>query len=177
MGKLIYTIVSVKNNPEKLTDLLSAMKGVAGENLSAVTVDGISAIVSEIEKGQLVADRQNALLFAGIIENLKQHFTILPMRFGSVADSDETVKMLMVKNYAGFYNNLQNVENKFEFGLKIFCDTEKLKEELGKKLEIDNETSKKPNSETKSSVYREYVNKKLNEHRLEEILLRCLLLK
>jgi hypothetical protein len=171
MNKLIYSIVYVKNNYENLKDLLSTMEGFAGAKLSAVTFDGISAIVSEIEKDKLTADQPNAILFAGIIEKLEQQFTLLPMRFGSKVDSTEIIYNMLEKNYPEFQKNLQKVENKFEFGLKIFCDTEKLKEELMAKLEANKETSQKADTETKNSVYREYVNKKLKEHRLEEMLL------
>ncbi len=171
MHKLIYSILSVKNNSEKLNALLSTMNGFAGAKLSAVTVDEISAIVSEINKDELIANQPNAILFAGIIEKLEQQFTLLPMRFGSTMESIGHINNMIEKNYPEFQDNLLKVENKLELGLKIYCDTEKLKEELRAKSEVDKEISQKDAAEVKNSVFKEYVNKKLKEHRLEEMLL------
>ena len=168
---LIYSILSVKGDSEKLNDLLATMKGFDGAKLLAVTVDGISAIVSEIKKDELTASQPNAILFAGIIEKLEQQFTLLPMRFGSIMDSSEMIEKMLKINFPEFQKNLQKVENKSEFGLKIFGETEKLREELKAKTEAETETSEKAGTETKKSVFKEYVNKKLKEHRLEESLL------
>lgn len=169
--KMIYAIVSLNNNPDKLGSLLSGMKGITGEDLDAVTFNEISAVVSDIKRADLIADQSHAIAFAGIIENLEQHFTLLPMRYGSMMESTDSVYKMLEKNYPEFQQNLQKVENKYEFGLKIFCDTEKLKAELRTKSEGDSKTSDQPAPEIKNSVYREYVNKKLKEHRLEELLL------
>jgi hypothetical protein len=171
MDKLIYSIVYVKNNSEKLNTLLSAIKGFSGTKLSAVTVNEISAIISDINKDELITNQPNAILFAGIIEELEQQFTLLPMRFGSTMESIGHINTMLEKNYPEFLNNLLKVENKFEFGLKIFCDTEKLTEELRTKSEEKEATSQKADIEIKNSVFKEYVNKKLKEHRLEEMLL------
>jgi hypothetical protein len=169
--KMIYAIVSLNNNPDKLGSLLSGMKGITGEALDAVTFNEISAVVSDIKRADLIAGQANAIAFAGIIENLEQHYTFLPMRFGSIMESTGSIQKMLEKNYPEFQNNLQKVENKSEFGLKIFCDTEKLKAELKSKSEEVSETSQKPVTESKDSVFREYVNQKLKAHRLEEMLL------
>ncbi|NQU50969.1 MAG: GvpL/GvpF family gas vesicle protein [Bacteroidetes bacterium] len=170
MDKLIYSIVYVKNNSSKLDALLSTMEGFSGAKLSAVTVNDLSAIISDINKDELIANQPNAVLFAGIIEKLEQQFTLLPMRFGSTMESIGQINTLLEKNYPEFLNNLLKVENKFEFGLKIFCDTEKLKEELRAKSEGEKEISQNADTEIINSVFKEYVNKKLKEHRLEEML-------
>jgi len=58
-----------------------------------------------------------------------------------------------------------------EFGLKVFCDSEKLKEELLTKTKDGIKSPANPAHEIENSVFREYVNKKLKEHRLEELVL------
>ncbi|MDP2336263.1 MAG: GvpL/GvpF family gas vesicle protein, partial [Bacteroidota bacterium] len=151
--------------------LLSGMKGIAGAELVAVSFDQISAVVSDLEKADLIANQTNAFAFASVIENVEQQYPLLPMRFGSIMESTDSVQQMLEKNYPEFQNNLQKVENKSEFGLKIFCDTEKLKAELKSKSEAMNETSQKPASESKDSVFKEYINQKLKAHRLEEMLL------
>ena len=171
MDKLIYSVLYPKNNSEKLNTLLSSMKGFAGAKLSAVTVNEISAIISDINKDDLVANQPNAILFAGIIEELGQQFTLLPMRFGSTMQSIGHINNMLEKNHSDFQNNLLKVENKVEFGLKIFCDTEKLKEALMAKSEKEEVSSQNVDTEVKNSVFKEYINRKLKEHRLEKMLL------
>jgi len=171
MDKMIYSILSVKKDPEKLDTLLRSLKGIAGADLYAVSSDQISAVVSDINRPDLIANNSNAIDYAGVIETLARKFTLLPMRFGSVMDSIGSINNMLVKNYSEIQNNLQKVENKYEFGLKVFCDPEKLMSELSLESEATNETLQTSYSEMKTSVYREYVNEKLKEHKKEEILL------
>ncbi|MFH1159570.1 MAG: GvpL/GvpF family gas vesicle protein [bacterium] len=171
MDKLIYAILSVKKNPEKLPALLVGMKGMSGVDLFVVSYDKIAAVVSDIYKANLITDRSNAIEYAGVIETLARQFTLLPMRFGSLMESNEAIINMLERNYHDIQQNLLKVENKCEFGLKIFCDSEKLKAELRVKSQADTKAPAKPAPEIKNSVYRDWVNKKLKEHRLEELLL------
>lgn len=171
MGIMIYSILSVKKNPTKLNALLNGMKGISGVDLHEVAVDEITAIVSHTARANLIVDRSNAVEYAGVIETMAQQFTLLPMRFGSEMDSTDAVNKMLERNYQEIQHNLRQVENKYEFGLKVFCDSEKLRAELVAKSEFDARKSEKPDPEIKNSVFREYVNKKLKEHRLEELML------
>jgi len=168
---MIYAIVSVKKDSEKLNTLLSGMKGISGAGLCAVNFNEISAVVSEIKRADLIADKSNAIDYAGVVETLAQQFTLLPVRFGSVMESSEAIIKMLERNYDAIRDNLQKVEGKWEFGLKVFCDSEKLKAELQAKSEAGIKPPVNPAPEIENSVYRDYVNKKLKVHRLEELLL------
>ena len=167
MSIMIYAILSVKKNPGKLNALLAGIKGLSGVGLYAVSVNKITLAVCDMNKAEIIADKSCAIEYAGIIETLAQQFTLLPVQYGSVMESTDTIKKMLERNYAEIQQNLLKVENKFEFGLKVFCDSEKLMTEL----EDANETVQKSGSEIKNSVFREYVNQKLKEHRREEMLL------
>jgi len=167
MGIMIYSILSLKKNPRKLNTMLAGIKGISGVGLYAVSVDKITVVVCDINKAEIIADKSCAIEYAGVIETLAQQFTLLPVRYGSVMESADAIKKILERNYNEIQRNLQKVENKFEFGLKVFCDSEKLMAEL----EDANETVQKSGSEIKNSVFRKYVNQKLIEHRREEMLL------
>jgi len=173
MGKLIYAILSGKPGSEMLKALFAGMKkGIAETELAVVSSGQISAVVSDIVKADLVANQANAITFADVIEILAQQYTLLPMRFGSVMESADSVSMMLERNYEEIQKNLQKVENKVEYGLKIFCNSEKLREQIKPKSEELILSPGKPDSETSNhSIYRDYVNNKLKEHRLEELLL------
>ncbi|MEI7501350.1 MAG: GvpL/GvpF family gas vesicle protein [Bacteroidota bacterium] len=171
MEQMIYALVSEKTDHGKLAASLSGMKGIAGVNLYAVSFDQISAVVSDIKRADLIAGKSTAIEYAGVIETLSQQFTLLPMRFGSLMESNEAIIHMLEKNHPDIRQNLSKVENKYEFGLKVFCDSGKLMAELRVKSEASPLPSATPAPEIKNSASRDWVNKKLNEHRLEEMLL------
>jgi hypothetical protein len=169
MHKIIYSLVLVKKNPKKLNRLLSGMHGISGADLSVIFFDEIAAVVSDIKNANIITDKTNAVEYAKVIENLSQQFTLLPVRYGSIMESVELIHNMLERNYLEFQQNLQKVENKVEFGLKVFCDSKKLKEELKAKTEVELITE--PAQGNKNSIYRNYLNKKLKEHQFEELLL------
>ena len=168
---MIYAIVSVKGDPEKLKVLLGGLKGISDADLYAVGCGGISAVTGDSAKADLIADKSSAIAYAGLIETLAQQFALLPVRFGSVMESTEAIMHMLERNYNDIQLNLQKVEGKWEFGLKVFCDSEKLKADLQEKSEAGSKISANPPPEIEKSVYRDYVNQKLKVHRLEELLL------
>jgi hypothetical protein len=171
MELFIFAILAVKNDSVKLDSMLNGMSGISGADLHQVSFDEITAVVSDIDRRSLVADSANAIAFAGVIENLAQQFTLLPMRFGSIMDSAESITQMLKRNFTEIQQNLSKVENRTEFGLKVFCDSEKLKAILIEKSASEVLPDFQPDSEPNISVFREYVNKKLQAHRLEELLL------
>jgi len=168
---LIYTLSAVKKYPEKFETLLSGLNGISGASLYVVKCKEISAVVSDIKKADLIASRSIVLEYAEVIDNLAKLFTLLPMRFGSVMESIDAIADMLERNYCEIQLNLLKVEDKLEFGLKVFCDSEKLKEELLTKTKDGIKSPANPAHEIENSVFREYVNKKLKEHRLEELVL------
>ncbi len=171
MEKLIYSLVSVKNNREALNALLAEMKGISGGDLFVVATDEVAAVVSDIERSGFATDRSMAIEYAGLIEIMSQQFTLLPVRFGSVMESSDKILKMLERNYHDIQQNLQKVDNKCEFGLKILCDPEGIMADLKGKTEAMINTNVTPSAESKNSVYREWVNKKLHEHRLEEMMI------
>ena len=168
---MIYATLSSNKNIDEINGLLSSIKGISGADLYSVKLDEISAVVCDINKIEVVADKENAIEYAEVIENIWKQFTLIPMRFGSILDSKDAISNMLSKNYSEFKDNLLKVENKCEFGLKVFCDSEKIIAEL--KENSNNEIGLTPSieNENTNSVFRNYIDKKLKEHRFEEFLL------
>ena len=170
MEKLIYAILSIKDHSEKLNALLAGIRGIDGADLFAVTFDDITVVACDLKKGYLIADRSKAFAYAGVIEALSEQFTLLPLRFGSVMESTDAIVKMLERNYTDIDHNLLNVDYKWEFGLKVFCDAEKLMEELKTKPATGSITLTNAGTATENSICRNWVNKKLEEHRQEELL-------
>jgi hypothetical protein len=171
MGRMIYSIIKATEEPSQLDAVLSGLHGISGANFKLVQRDDILAVTCSVERKDLVADRSNALDYAGVIDELSMTCTLLPVRFGSVMESEDEILKMLERNYQGIQDNLLKVEGRVEFGLKVFCDSEKLKarpEIFGKSnIKIFDKTPGRQNN----SVYLDYVNKKLIEYRIEEALL------
>ncbi len=171
MEKMIYTLIAVNKGSGKLDQLLLDMKGISGVALNTVCLNGIAAVVGGNNKSDLISDKANALEFAGIIDKLSHGFTLLPMRYGSFMESTDAIALMLERNYQEIEQNLRKVEGKFEFGLKVFCDSEKLKASIILKTEAETGSTTNASPEVKNSVFREYVNAKLKAHRLEELMI------
>lgn len=171
MELMIYSILSVRNSAEKLKLMLAGMTGISATNLFTIPFDEICTVVGDIPKDGFTANGSKVLIYAELVETLSEQFTLLPMRFGSVMESGLAIRNMLERNYFGIQRNLLKVEGRHEFGLKVYCESEKLKAELLAKTDAGIKAPVKPVQETEVSVYREYVNKKLKEHRLEELVL------
>lgn len=169
MELLIYAILSVQNDSEELDSMLTGIKGISGAGLYPVSFQTVMAIVSDINRTELIANSSNAIAYAGVIETLAQYFTLLPMRFGSMMESTGDILRMLERNHPEIEKNLLNLQNKVEFGLKVFCDSEKLKEELIGKSEAKTARLIPQTPDPQISVFREYVNKKLEEMLLSHV--------
>ncbi len=172
MAMLIYAVLQTKPGSGNLNTIPEDIKGIREELVYAVPFKEITAVVGNINETNVIPDKLDVIAYAGVIEKLLQKYTLLPMRFGSKMESNEAIKNMLENNYTEFQKNLQKVENKVEFGLKIFCDAEKLKQDLLKKSEVKEVSPPHKSIESKNSVFTDYINKKLKEHRYEEMLLR-----
>ena len=169
MSKLIYAFVASNSSPAELSLLLKCIRSLSGTNLEAIPVRGVVAIVSDLSRNDLVADKLSAIAYAGIIEELVKSFTVLPVRFPSFLGSASEVEALITRNLEGILANLNKIENRAEFGLKIFCDKNVLKETLWQKgNEGEGQQESLDLTAGRPSVYREWVDKKLKEYQLEE---------
>jgi len=169
MELLIYAILSVQNDSEELDSMLTGIKGISGAGLYPVSFQTVMAIVSDINRTELIANSSNAIAYAGVIETLAQYFTLLPMRFGSMMESTGDILRMLERNHPEIEKNLLNLQNKVEFGLKVFCNSEKLKEELIGKSEAKTARLIPQTPDPQISVFREYVNKKLEEMLLSHV--------
>ncbi len=171
MEKLIYSIIKGTENPAQLISVLNGLRGISGAKLEVVSCERIAAVVCSVQKNAVVTDRSGTLEYAGLVDNLSKEFTLLPVRFGSVMESNDEIRKMLQKNYKEIEKNLLKVEGRVEFGLKVFCDPEKLQARFNAKGEAEIKTVDNTVKGQNNSVFKDYVNKKLIEYRIEESLL------
>lgn len=169
MNKIIYAILDSQNSDLIPKDLLTEKTGVAGAVLYPVSFINISAIASNCGSGKQTWVKESVLEFAGVIEKLSEHTNLLPVRFGTILQSDDVIRQLLLNNYDDFESNLKKVANKAEFGLKVLWDYEKLKNEIKDKsgsVEIKAGDYFKQNT-----VHTNYLLGKMKQHKLDDAVL------
>lgn len=167
--QILYAIVTSPGPPEILTKRLAEIKGINGSELFAFSYNGLTAVLDETSREKASATTANALAYAKVIDELFRYDTVLPLRYGTLMDSEGSVVALLKKYGATFKQNLQRLANKEEFSLKVLWDYEKGSNKIRQQMETD-ETNTQPlfpgNSATK-----EYLLQKVKEHRFENSLL------
>lgn len=170
MGKFLYAVLGPNCDKSEINDFLNSIRGISGSSLYALSFNDISVAVSDISSSKLKISKELAIDFARVIEELSQKLTLLPVRFGTLLKSDEDTRQLLIDHYGSFVDNLQKVEGKEEFGLKVLWDYAKCSEMI--KVKADNEGLKADNYFSKSTVITNYLLDKIKKHKLEDALLK-----
>jgi len=89
--------------------------------------------------------KTNATLHEGIIDQVMKNVCVIPFKFGTLFNTDESLKPMLEEYGDEFKTILSKLENKEEWGVKIYCDTGKLKagvvNDEPEILEIENQIS------------------------------------
>jgi hypothetical protein len=170
VDKIIYAVMGNNCSQEELSNLVKGIWGISGSSLYALSFNNISIAVSDFSASKFVIDKEIAIDFARVIEQLSRKLTLLPVRFGTFLKSDEDILKLLNDHYDSFYNNLIKVWDKDEFGVKVIWDYAKGSEKI--KEESDKEDVKSDTYFSKSTVHTNYLLEKIRKHKLEDALLR-----
>lgn len=147
---------------------------------------GLYAVVSKVKASEFseenlkknLADLEwikvEASIHEKVIEGVMKYTCVIPFKFGTIFKSEDNLKAMLEEHAQALKEKLKNLEGKEEWGVKIYCDLEKLKEviieEDGEILNIDKEiNSSSPGKayllkKKKEELLNIAVNKKLNEY-------------
>lgn len=166
LSGMLYAITVLPDQPEFLLSFLSTVRGVDNSKLSVISHNGLMAIFGETVKGKAVANTENVLMYATVIEAMFRNFTVLPVRYGTLMDSEKAVIALLEKYGKAFKQNLSRLENKEELSLKVLWDPQKGNDKIRQQLQAYRAVA----PFTGNSVSKEYLLRKLKEHQFENAL-------
>ncbi len=92
--------------------------GGRGDMVSTIGYQDISAVISSTPMDQYVIDQENMLSHEKVIETVMKDFTVLPVRFCTIASSAEELRTMLRRRYSELKGLLKDMDNKFEMGLK-----------------------------------------------------------
>jgi hypothetical protein len=116
-GKYMYCIVRCQE-PQQFATL---GVGERGDIVHTVHAFNLAAVVSDSPVVEYDTSRRNMMAHTKVLEEVMRDFTILPVRFGTIAPHPQAVKEQVLERRMGELNGLLNdMEGRAEMGLKAF---------------------------------------------------------
>ena len=125
-GKYMYCII------RSLEPRQFATRGIGerGDIVHTVHFVSLAAVVSDSPVVEYESSRRNMMAHTRILEEVMQEFTILPVRFSTVAPSAEIVQKVLKQRSIEFHDLLAEMEDRVELGLKTFWYEKVIFEEI-----------------------------------------------
>lgn len=117
IGQYMYCIIRAPE-PRQFTALGI---GERGDIVHTVHFMSLAAVVSDSPVIEYDSSRRNMMAHTLVLEEVMREFTILPVRFGTVAPSVEAIQEQVLKRrYSELNDLLAEMEGRVELGLKAF---------------------------------------------------------
>jgi len=182
-NRLVY-LYCVTNEEPKLTETKDLV-----DNLYFFCHRGLYAVTSKVKESEFgeeglkknMADlewvKANASTHEKIIEQVMANADVIPFKFGTLFNTDDSLKAMLEEYSEEFKTILRKLKDKEEWGVKIYCDTNKLKESVINNepeiLKIEGEIKSSPPGKAfflekkKTELLAQEVNRKINEYSQE----------
>ena len=100
---------------------MESVTGIFGNQVFLYPASDLAVIVSEHDPS-INLDQKSAVDHAHVIADCFKHSTVLPFRFGTVYQDDETLRRSIRTNQRNFLSNLDRLRGKAEMHLKVTLD-------------------------------------------------------
>ena len=156
------------------------------DNLYSVCHQGIYAVVSKVKESEFSKENLKKNLsdmewvkikvdiHEKLIEEVMKDACVVPFKFATLFNTENNLKAILKEHVEELKRNLENLEGKEEWGVKIYSDIEKLKRSLIQEdkefLKIEEEISSSSPGKAfflkkkKEELLNIGVNKKINEY-------------
>lgn len=115
-GRYLYAITDAVEHP------VCGDIGVNGATVYPVSQGPIVALVSDITEKRIRPERKNLVAHHAVVKRLMEQTTVLPVAFGTIADSPKAVREILKENSGTFVEQLDRVRGKVEMGLRVTWD-------------------------------------------------------
>lgn len=113
-GKYIYCII--QTNEERNFGPMGI--GDRRDEVCSICYRDLSVVISSSPMTKYVISRENLISHEKVIETVMKDYTVLPVRFCTIAASAQEIRELLRKRYVEFINLLRDMDNKVELGVK-----------------------------------------------------------
>jgi hypothetical protein len=119
-GKYLYCIIRIpaSGSPDQFATLGI---GERGDVVEPIQFRDLAAVVSDSPAIDYDQSRRNMMAHTKVLEEVMETFTILPVRFGTVApEPEDVVEKVLKPRYDELCDLLVEMEGRIELGLKAF---------------------------------------------------------
>src|SRR5207248_69521 len=99
--------------------------GIGEGAVRLVTYDDLAAVVSDAPQHHYDINRENLLAHQRVITQAMTRSDVLPVSFGTVADSDQEVQELLKRAFDHLHQHLALVQGCIELALKVLWNEER----------------------------------------------------
>jgi Gas vesicle synthesis protein GvpL/GvpF len=93
--------------------------GIDGNAVHTVTDGAVSAVVSTVSRSRIRPERRHLAAHQQVLKRLMAETSLLPLRFGTIADDAKAVRRLLFLHQERFLTQLRRVAGKIEMGLQV----------------------------------------------------------
>lgn len=116
-GEYVYCVI----RPREPRAFATRGIGERGDAVRTIHFKGLAAVASASPVVEYEGSRRNMMAHTLVLEEVMQDFTVLPVRFGTVAPSEETIReKLLGKRYEELNGLVEEMRDRVEMGLKAF---------------------------------------------------------
>ena len=116
--KLQYLYAVIGGTPEQEWDVC----GIDGSAVRSVTDGAVSAIVSDLSRSRIRPERRHLAAHRQVLERVMGETSLLPLRFGTIADDATAVRRILSLHHERFITQLNRVAGSAEMGLQVSWD-------------------------------------------------------
>ncbi|MFH1652629.1 MAG: GvpL/GvpF family gas vesicle protein [Pseudomonadota bacterium] len=115
-GKYIYCIIAT----DEAKHFGPIGIGGRGDEVHNVCYGGLSAVISNTPLTRYELSKDTLLAHQRVVEQVMEEYTVLPVRFCTVAESVKDIIGLLQLRRNEFLGLIQDLDNKIEIGLKVY---------------------------------------------------------
>lgn len=115
-GRYLYAVIA--GSSERTCEF----SGIDGSPVYTVGSGGVSAVVSDVINQRLRPERRHLAAHQQVLKRLMEKSTVLPMAFGTIADSPQAVSKILSLNREDLHQQLSRVKDKLEMGVSVKWD-------------------------------------------------------
>jgi hypothetical protein len=101
---------------------VESLLGVSGNQVFLYPANELAVIVSEHNPQESPDQKRSGIDHARVIADCFQHSTVLPFRFGTVFNDDDSLRKSIRSNHRQFLSNIDKLRGKTEMHLKVLVD-------------------------------------------------------
>jgi len=143
IGQYIYCIIPT-NQESNFGPI-----GIDGEEVLTIGYENLAMVVSSHPIDKVVVSKENMLIHEKVIERvMTDFFSVLPIRYGTIASNADEVRNLLGKRHREFESTLNEMDHMVELGVKgLWTDMDV----IYKEIEKDNKDIKAEKDKIQSS--------------------------